>query len=203
MAKNILELHQLQHELKDFTKVDELTDFMQQYDIPMGFIIERQINALEKIKNQMVSYHDWMAVNNKLKAAIDYVEKQMGQASQIILQQVNARPEDSYSSYSIREVHEAIDYMKQFLITQKVVNPVQLKPHLERLYLRRKFVWEQGTILQQLKQEAVRLFEMIKREVIKQTTEVLANAQQKKSTLTNKGMLLKDKQTQLQKDMNN
>lgn len=197
--KNILELHQLQHELKDFTKVDELTDFMQQYDIPMGFIIERQINALEKIKNQMVSYHDWMAVNNKLKAAIDYVEKQMGQASQIILQQVNARPEDSYSSYSIREVHEAIDYMKQFLITQKVVNPVQLKPHVERLYLRRKFVWEQGTILQQLKQEAVRLFEMIKREVIKQTTEVLANAQQKKSTLTNKGMLLKDKQNQLQK----
>ncbi|MBK3496948.1 AAA family ATPase [Viridibacillus sp. YIM B01967] len=196
--RNVLELHQLQHNLEHFTKVDELTSFMQQYEIPMGFIIERQLDAFEKIKNQMVSYHDWMALNNKLKAAIDYVEKKMGPAAQIILQQVNSRPADSYSSYSIREVHEAIDQMKQFLLTEKVVNPEQLKRHLERLYFRRKFVWEQGVVLQQLKQEAIRVFEMIKKEVAKQTTQVLTTAQQKKSTLTNKGMLLKNKQALVQ-----
>lgn len=174
--------------IEECKKIQDLNVFMEEHHIQANTKIEWQRNSFERIKAQMFGYNDWKEVRNRLNGAIGYLEGQIGVSeSQRILQKVEIETKNGYSSYSIREIDSAIDHFKRFLLETPDLYIKQLYVYLERLYNRRFFVEEQFGMLENQRQEIMRLFQMMKQEVKSQVSYILNTSKQHESGLLNIG----------------
>lgn len=174
--------------IEECKKIQDLNVFMEEHHIQANTKIEWQRNSFERIKAQMFGYNDWKEVRNRLNGAIGYLEGQIGVSeSQRILQKVEIETKNGYSSYSIREIDSAIDHFKRFLLETPDLYINQLYVYLERLYNRRFFVEEQFGMLENQRQEIMRLFQMMKQEVKSQVSYILNTSKQHESGLLNVG----------------
>lgn len=175
-------------DIEECKKIQDLNVFMEEHHIQANTKIEWQRNSFNRIKAQMFGYNEWKDVRNRLNSAIGFLEKKIGiTQSQQILQKVEAQAANGYSSYSIREVDQAIDHFKKFLLETPDLFVNQLYGYLERLYNRRLFVEEQFGMLENQRLEIMRLFQMMKQEVHNQVSYILNTSKQHESGLLNVG----------------
>lgn len=188
--------------LAEFKKIGQITSFMEQHHIQAGYVINGQLAVLDKLHKEIVSQHQWVEVNDRLNSTIGYIEKLLGNKAAIIVNKVNSAP-TQHAVYSVQEIHQVIDQVKQYLQANKQSpDPIRMGVFLEGLYRRRQFVWQQGTTYQQTKQEIFRLFSMLKAEVAEQMKVVLTASPAEEQQLKNKGMQLKATHQQLQQKYN-
>lgn len=167
-------------------KIQDLTTFMEEHHIQANTKIEWQRNSFERIQMQMVGYKEWREVRKRLNGAISFLEEKIGAFdSEKILHNVKTQVASGYSSFSIREIDSAIDHFKKFLLETPDVYVHQLYVYLERLYNRRFFVEEQFGMLENQRQEIMRLFQMMKQEVKAQVSYILSTSKQHESGLLN------------------
>ncbi|MFJ8263492.1 AAA domain-containing protein [Rummeliibacillus sp. NPDC094406] len=174
--------------IEECKKIQDLNVFMEEHHIQANTKIEWQRNSFERIKAQMFGYNEWKDVRNRLNGAIGFLEEKIGMGqSQQILQKVEEQASNGYSSYSIREIDQAIDHFKKFLLDTPDLFVNQLYGYLERLYNRRLFVEEQFGMLENQRLEIMRLFQMMKQEVQAQVSYILNTSKQHESGLLNAG----------------
>lgn len=154
-------MQQLIENVQHMTKVNELIHFMEQHDIQQGYVITGQLKAIFQFRQELVAYGPWKAVNERLKAAIQYLEQHIGK------QALSASSKDG--SFSVEQVDYSINQVKQWLLTNGLSqHQQQLKAFLQTLYEQQQYVWKQGSHYQQLRQEILRIFELLKFEIIDQ-----------------------------------
>lgn len=186
--ENHKKLQESQDAIEACKKIQDINAFMKEHHIEANTKIEWQRNSFERIKAQMIGYNEWKEVRNRLNSAIGFLEKKVGpQQSNSILQKVEQQATKGYASYSIREIDQAIDHFKRFLLDTPSVYVQQLHVYLERLYNRRLFVEEQFGMLENQRQEIMRLFQMMKQEVRSQVSYILNTSKQHESGLLNVG----------------
>lgn len=154
----------LQHtidEVMGFSKIEQLTNFIQRHNIPTGYVISSQLDAIDKLKLAFQMNTQWKDVNDRLHSAIQYLEGIIGQPSYI--------PPATPTTFTIQEIDQTIQQLKQWLLTNGISsNHQQLKVYLNMLYVRRQFVWQQGEAIQNTRQEIFKVFAMLKKEVAEQ-----------------------------------
>lgn len=166
--------HTLTH-MDTFTKVEQVTNFMQQYGIQAGYVIGSQLDALDKLKQEVLIYRQWEQVNARLKASIEYLERLLANKVALIVNKVNTMS-SSQASYSAQEIEQTIDQVKSYLLANKYsLDSVKVGTYLEDLYIRRQFVWKQGKAFQQAKQQVQKLFNMLKEEVAEKLKSMLTS----------------------------
>lgn len=192
-------LQKAQQDVESCGKIQELQGIMEKNGIQPNAKIEWQQQSFERIQAQMFGYTEWKEVRERLFSAIGYLEGKIGPSkSEEIQKQVEAQAANGYSSYAIREIDSAIDHFKRFLVDTKEVYVNQLYVYLERLYNRRIFVDEQFGMLENQRQEIMRLFHMMKEEAASLVSYLLNASLQHKSSLMNAGNRWKSEVEQLQ-----
>ncbi|MFF2755541.1 AAA domain-containing protein [Psychrobacillus sp. NPDC058041] len=188
-------LEQFYNEIPSIRKLDSLKSFMNQNEIALPPLLERQITELDHLIETIRSFEDWDELNKRLLSAIGYIEGLL-KKNHIPLENVKNNVSSQGiifdSSYSVKEIHQFIDSMKR-LLTSGEVNIEKLEVYLEGLNVRKKFVWKQGIILNNAKSESTKKFQTIKVDLAEQIKKTFIQMERDKNELKDKGGTQKEK----------
>ncbi|WP_313893996.1 AAA domain-containing protein [Psychrobacillus sp.] len=164
-----VQLEEFTGEIQAISKLDILKSRITHYDIAPSSIVEQRMTSLETLIETIKSFAEWDELNKRLLSSIDYMEKLLKKHNFPVetLQNRNSAVFDT--SYSVKEIHQFIDRMKQFLTSDSNdLNMEKLTVFLEGLYVRRKFVWKKGAVIQREKANTTTMFSAMKDELAMQ-----------------------------------
>lgn len=180
-------------------KIDALKSAMHQYEVVPLSIVERQITQLDTVIETIHSFKDWEEVNTRLTSAIGYMEgllKKHNVPLDTVNSNVISRGVIFDTTYSPKEIHQFIDIMKRFL-TSDGMEVEKLEVYLAGLYVRRSFVWKQGTSLQKAKADSGQMYQTIKLGLEEQIRKDILTLSHHKNQLKDKGVIQNDQLTTL------
>ncbi|MDF2067729.1 AAA domain-containing protein [Bacillus sp. Cr_A10] len=172
-------------EIPSTRKFEQLKSLIKHYEFTPLSMLEKQIEELDKLIEKIQSFEDWEELNNRLQSAIVYIES-IFKKNNISLQNVGSSGVFFDSSYSVKEIHQFIDIMKRML-TSGEIDLEKLKVYWEGLNVRKKFVWKQGTILNNSKSDSTKRFQTIKLELEEQLKRAIIQAERDIYELKNNG----------------
>ncbi len=191
---------QLAEQVNAIKKYDELKNKMEQMGIIPTSLLSQQMVELERLIENIQSFSDWREVNSRLAAAIDYLEQTLTKRKvsvENILQNAGRSGVVYDSSYTVKEIHQFMDRMKSMISSEDDMGAEKLSILLEGCYVRRKFVWKQGEILQQAKRSTTTKYQAIKLELTRQIRSEALHYEPKKRELANKSMAYSQRLEQL------
>lgn len=182
-------------DLPSLRKFDLLKSSMQHYEFVPLSMLEQQMNDLDSIIEKIQSFEDWEELNKRLQSAIGYIESLLIK-NHISLQNLGSSGVFFDSSYSVKEIHQFIDIMKRLLSTGEI-DLEKLKVYWEGLNVRKKFVWKQGTILNNSKSDSTKRFQTIKVELAEQLKNAILQMEREINELKHNGIIQNEQLNEL------